>query len=309
MSLPYFRGSFVALITPFDRKKRVDFKVLESLVDWHISQGTDGIVCCGTTGESLTLSDKEKKQITEICVRTSAKRIPIIVGTGTSDTRQSVKLTENVKKLGADGCLVITPYYNKPSQTGCILHFKEVAKVGLPLIVYHNPGRAVVRLKAETIAEIAQLPNVVAIKESSHDLELVRQIRKLSNISIFSGEDDLSCQIIEEGAVGAISVIGNVIPKAWSQMVHFALEQNWKMAKLFANRYLPLCKALFLETNPQCIKFAMQWLGLIRGDLRLPLTRPEIGVQKEIKRVLLALSLLHMQPFSRSETQSLPLAI
>ena len=291
MSTLPLRGSFVALITPFDRKKRIDRKVLEELVEWHIKEGTDGIVCCGTTGEGLALSEAERKKVTEICIHTAQKRIPIIASTGTSDTRQSVKLTEHMYKLGADGCLVVTPYYNKPSQRGCILHFGEITRVGLPMIIYHNPGRAVIRLTAEAIAEIAEFPSVVAIKESSHDMDLVKKIRKLSKIPLFSGEDDLTYAILGEGGIGAISVIGNIIPRGWSEMIHLALEGKWTPAKLLADRYAPLCKALFLETNPQCVKFAMHWLGLAEGALRLPLIPPEMPIQKEIQRTLVSLSL------------------
>lgn len=290
-----FSGSFVALITPFNRKKQVDYKLLERLVEWHIEQGTNGIVCCGTTGEGIVLSESERKKITETCVRVANKRIAIIAATGTPDTLYSVKLTEKMQKLGADGTLVVTPYYNKPTQKGCLLHFKEIAKVGLPLILYHNPGRAVIKLTAETIAEIGNLPHVIGIKESSHDMDLIRQIRKLSKIPIFSGEDDLSCQIIQEGGIGAISVIGNLIPKGWSQMIHLALKGKWKEAQSLSSRYQPLCKALFLETNPQCVKFAMQWLGLAQSELRLPLVLPEIHTQKEIKKALINLSLLQFQ--------------
>lgn len=298
MSAPQFRGSFVALITPFDRKKRVDRKALEDLVEWHINEGTDGIVCCGTTGEGVALSEAERKKIAEICVCIAEKRIPVIASTGTSDTRQSVKLTEQMNKLGVDGCLVVTPYYNKPTQRGCILHFGEISKVGLPMILYHNPARAVIRLTAETIAEIAEFPSVAAIKESSHDMDFVKKIRKLSKIPLFSGEDDLTYQILAEGGIGAISVIGNIIPGGWSKMIHLALDGKWKLAKLLSDRYAPLCKALFLETNPQCVKFAMDWLGLAKGEIRLPLVEPETSIQKEIKQALVGASLPQLQTMS-----------
>lgn len=301
MSSIHFRGSFVALITPFDEKKRIDRKALERLVEWHIQEGTDGIVCCGTTGEGPVLSEKERAKIAEICIRTADKKIPILVGTGTCDTQQSIRLTEQMKKLGADGALVVTPYYNKPSQKGCIAHFREVAKVGLPIVIYHNPGRAMVKLTAETIAEIAQFPLIAALKESSHDMDFMRKIRKLSKIPIFSGEDDLSYQMIEEGAIGVISVIGNLIPKGWSRMIHLALSGKYLESKNLMNRYLPLCKALFFETNPQCVKFAMQWLGLVRGNLRLPLLQIESATQMEMKRVLLRLAL---SPFASTTAQS-----
>jgi len=293
-----FSGSFVALITPFNKQKKIDEKALERLVQWHIEQGTDGIVCCGTTGEGLVLSEKERSKVAEICIRTAQKKIPIIVSTGTSDTNQSVRLTEKMKKLGADGALVVTPYYNKPSQRGCIAHFREITKIGLPIILYNNPGRAVIQLTETTIAEIAQMPGVVGIKESSHDMELIRKIKKISSIPIFSGEDDLTCQIIEEGGVGAISVIGNLIPKGWSQMIHLALLGEKQRANFFMNRYTPLCRALFLETNPQCIKWAMEQLCMAKNELRLPLLPIQGSTQRDLKRVLLRLSLPHLESIS-----------
>ena len=265
------QGSFVALITPFKPNHTIDAKALEKLVDWHIEQGTDGLVCCGTTGEAPALTDQEKCRVAEICIKTAAKRIPILVGTGMSGTRQSALLSEKMLKLGADGGLVVTPYYNKPSQRGMIAHFQEVAKTGLPIVLYNNPGRAVVKLFPETIAEVALIPGIIGIKESSHDVELVRSLRKLSPIPIFCGEDDLTVDLIREGAIGAISVIGNVIPKGWKQMVKLALEQDWEGAQALLDCFLPLAKALFLETNPQGVKFAMEQVSLVKGTLRLPL--------------------------------------
>lgn len=284
-------GSFVALITPFHKKGGVDRKRLRELVEWHIAEGTDGIVCCGSTGEAACLTESDRKIIAKICVETSAKRIPIIVGTGVSSTALTVRYTEQVQKLGADGCLAVTPYYNKPSQRGCFLHYGEVAKVGLPVIVYHNPGRAVIRLSAEGIAEISAIPNIVAIKESS-DLDHIRKVRKLCpNLPIFSGEDDQTYEILREGGAGAITVFGNIIPRGVKQLVQLALQGKWESAKKLADRYLPLCKALFQESNPQPVKFAMSWLGKCEPVLRLPLVLPTEKTQKDLKAILLKLAM------------------
>lgn len=284
-----FSGSFVALITPFDRKGRLDTKALEKLVEWHINEGTDGIVCSATTGEGLSFSDLERKKIAQICIETAARRIPVIVSTGVSDTRISTRYTEMAKRLGADGCLVVTPYYNKPSQRGCVIHFQEVAKVGLPIIIYHNPPRAVVRLSGETIEELSQIPNVVGIKESSHDLELVRRIAK--RIPVFSGDDDLTYSILREGGVGAIAVTANVIPRGWKRLVSSCLQGEWEKGSYLMKRFLPLCRAMFLETNPQGPKFAASWLGLCKPVLRLPMILPmdatRIALKKEILRLAL----------------------
>lgn len=284
-----FSGSIVALITPFDAKGRVDKRALEKLVAWHIQEGTDGLVCCATTGEGSALSEREKRLVAEVCIQTAKKQIPVIVGTGLSGTELTVRLTEQMAKVGADGCLVVTPPYNKPSQRGCISHFREVAKVGLPVIVYHNPGRAAVRMTAEMIAELGKIPGVVALKESSHDLELIQKLRKLSGIPILSGEDDLTLETIRKGGVGACSVIGNVIPKAWKAVIQWALDGEWKKAETLANHCLQLCRALFLETNPQCVKFAMEWIGKAGGELRLPLVPVGAEIREKIKRAIVSL--------------------
>jgi len=291
-----FRGSYVPLITPFDKKGRLDRKALEKLIEWHIAEGTDGIVCSATTGEGPCLSDVERKKVGEICIRTAAGRIPVIVSTGINDTNTSVRYTEIAQKLGANGCLVVTPYYNRPSQRGCYLHFQEVAKVGLPVIIYHNPPRAVVRLTAETIEEVSQIPNIVAIKESSHDLELVRKICK--SIPVFSGDDDLAFAILREGGVGSIATTANLIPRGWKQMISLCLQGKWEKAEALSKRYLSLCKALFLETNPQGMKFAMAWLGRCEATLRLPMILPTAATQQELKREILRLALSQFKPFT-----------
>lgn len=283
------RGSIVALVTPFDKRGRVDFQCLEELVSWHIEQGTDALVCCGTTGEGMTLSEREKKQVVAACVAAANHKIPMIACSGSADTRRSVCLTEQMLRLGAEGCLIITPYYNKPTQKGCIGHFAEVAKVGLPVIIYNNPGRTVVKLLPETIAEIAQFPGIVAIKESGGSLEDVAKIRKLTSLPILSGDDDLTHQTLALGGFGAISVVGNILPNLWKKMIAFALEGNLDASKVIADECAPLCKALFLETNPQCVKFAMSQIGKCRSVLRLPLIPPTQTTQERIKAALLDL--------------------
>jgi len=290
------QGSFVALATPFDRKGRIDWKTLEKLVSWHIANGTDGLVCCGATGEGMTISETEKKKIAAFCVRAAGNRIPIIGNSGTADTLRSVRLTEEMLKLGVSGTLVVTPYYNKPTQRGCILHFQEIAKVGLPVIVYNNPGSVCVRLEAETVAKLGEIPGIAGYKDSTADLALIRKIRQLSSIPILSGDDDHTYATLKEGRRGAISVIGNLFPKEWKTMISLALQGKWDESKRISDQFLPLCKALFLEPNPQCLKFAMSWMGLCKEFLRLPLVIPLDDTQRRIKRELLAL----MMPQFRS---------
>ncbi len=288
-----FSGSLVPLITPFYHSGKIDSKTLRFLVEWHISSGTDGIVCCATTGEGPALTDRERKKIAEICIEVSNGRIPILLATGTSDTRTTIRNTEVAQKIGADGCLVVTPYYNRPTQRGCLLHFQEVAKVGLPVIIYHNPPRAAVKLNQETILELAEHPNIVGIKESSRDLELIRKISK--KIPVFSGEDDLVLEIMKEGAVGSIATCSNLIPHGWKRMILFCQKQNWDKAGILAKKYLPIARAIFLETNPQGIKFALSTLGKCKAALRLPLVQATGATQKEIQLQLLLLALPFFQ--------------
>jgi 4-hydroxy-tetrahydrodipicolinate synthase len=289
MDFMKFSGSFVPLITPFDRKGRLDKKTLEKLVLWHITEGTDGIVCNATTGESPSLSEAERKKIAEICIQAADGKVPVIVSTGVSDTKTSVRFTEVAQKLGAAGCLAVTPYYNKPSQVGCILHFKEMAKVGLPLILYHNPPRAVVRLSFETIVELSKVQNIVAIKESSHDLELIRKI--IPHIDVLSGDDDIAFDVMREGGVGTIATTSNLIPRGWKQMISLCLQGKWDDAEILAKKYASFSKAIFLETNPQGTKFALSCLGKCQPVLRLPMTLPTQETQSQIKKAIFDQSL------------------
>lgn len=282
-----FRGSYVALITPFQANGRIDWKRVETLVEGHVRSGTDGIVCGATTGEGPTLSEGERKKLAELSIQVAAKRIQVIVSTGLNDTRRSVKATEEALKQGADGCLAVTPYYNKPTQRGCVLHFREIGSVGLPVIVYHNPPRTALKLGLETIQEISQLPHLAGIKDCSGDIELIRGIKKsCPHFTILSGDDDFTGLLMRAGGEGAISVIGNVVPEGWSRAIHFALEGKWEAAEILFQRYMALCKAHFIETNPQCVKFSMYWLGKCGGQLRLPLVEPLEKTKQAIKTAI-----------------------
>ncbi len=275
-------GSFVALVTPFQENGNIDWKALEGLVAWHIQEGSDGLVCCATTGESLTLSDAEKKRVISFCAERAAGKISIVANSGTAGTLHSVRLSEQLLRCGANAVLAVTPYYNKPSQRGSILHFTEIAKAGAPVIVYNNPGRSGVLLYPETIAEIGQLQGIAGYKDSTGDLHFIRTLRKISSIPILSGDDSLTLDTLKEGGVGAISVIGNLFPNAWKKMIYAGMDQQWEEAGNIAQRLLPLCKAMFLESNPQCVKFALHLLGRCQKALRLPLVIPEASTQKEI---------------------------
>jgi 4-hydroxy-tetrahydrodipicolinate synthase len=283
-------GSFVALITPFTSRGRLDRKALETLVEWHIAEKTDGIICHGCTGESATLSRLEKKTVLEICVKVAASRVPIVAGSGTCDTRETVRHTEDALKLGASACLIITPYFNKPSQRGCLAHFREVAKVGLSIIAYHNPPRTIFRFSKETLYELAAIPEVVAFKDSGRDLDLIQDL--FPKIAVLSGDDDLTLQVIEQGGKGVISVIGNVIPRGWGQMVRFSLARDAR-AKVLFERYLPLCQGNFLETNPQCVKYLVSQMGRCQPVLRLPLQLPMPATQKTLRDILWNMALIN----------------
>ncbi|HEX2582806.1 MAG TPA: 4-hydroxy-tetrahydrodipicolinate synthase, partial [Chlamydiales bacterium] len=224
-------GSLVALVTPFTASGRIDRKALESLIEWHIEEKTDGIVCCGTTGEGYALNRSERKAVADLCLKTAAGRIPIIVGTGAPSTRETILYTEDALQLGAAASLIVTPYFNKPSQSGCLEHFREIAKVGQAIIVYHNPGRAVFRFTKDTLSELAEIPQIVAFKDSGRDLDLIQDL--YSKLAVLAGDDDLTPDLIARGGRGVISVIGNVIPRGWSRAVHLALSKEERAKELF----------------------------------------------------------------------------
>jgi 4-hydroxy-tetrahydrodipicolinate synthase len=292
-----FRGSFVALITPFTHSGRIDRKALSDLVEWHIQEKTDGIICSGTTSEACTLSDVEKNGILKICLEAASGRIPILAGTGTCDTRQSVRLTRAAKKLGASGCLVVSPYYNKPTKRGCVAHYREIAKIGLPIIAYNNPGRTGFAFPIDFIRELELIPEVVAIKDCSANLTFVEDVCRTSRLAVFGGDDDQAFPVLQKGCVGTISVIANAIPFGWRNMVHSALDRDFARAAQLFNRYYPLCKANFIETNPQCIKYIVSQMGRCKPVYRLPMVLPTAATQNALKQVLFALA---MPSYSKS---------
>ncbi len=281
-----FKGSIVAIVTPFTSEGEIDYPAFKKLIDWHAAEGMDGIVCCGTTGEAPTISDEEQEMILKTAIDVSNKRVPIIAGTGTYDTRKTVEKTAKAKTLGADGCLVVVPYYSRPTPDGCIAHYNEVNKVGLPTIVYHHPGRTGVTLSAEVLAEISKLPSVVAIKEASGKLELIQQIKRFSDIPIFSGDDTLAYEMMELGGVGVISIVANIIPRQWKEMIHCFLQGDRARAKELSTLYAALCQAMVLETNPQCVKYAVGLLGRCEPHMRLPLLEPREAAKLAILQTL-----------------------
>ena len=277
-----FSGSLVALITPF-RNGKVDFEKLEELVDWHIEAGTNGLVPCGTTGESATLSYEEHEQVVTAVVNRADGRIPVIAGTGSNSTQEAVRFTRYAHDVGADGALLITPYYNKPTQKGLVAHFEVVAKeTDIPLILYNVPSRTGVNMLPATVIECAKFPNIVEIKEASGNLEQSVEILRGSNLTVLSGDDSLTFPLMAVGAKGVVSVAANVVPKMMVDLVDLSAAQDFPAARELHFRLYPLFKALFLETNPIPVKAAMALLGRIGPELRLPL----IPLSEENQRVL-----------------------
>lgn len=272
-----FEGSGVALITPF-KNNEVDYKRLGEIIDWQIEEGTDSIIICGTTGESATMTDEERKSVIEFAVKRTNKRIPVIAGTGSNNTAYAIELSKYAEKVGVDGLLIVTPYYNKTTQKGVIEHYKAIANsVNLPIILYNVPGRTGMSLLPKTVYELSKTPNIVGIKEASGDIGLVAQIASIcgDNFYIYSGNDDMTVPILSLGGKGVISVVANILPNDTHDMVIEYLNGNVEKSRKLQLKMNGLINALFIETNPIPIKTAMNVIGMEVGELRLPLTHME----------------------------------
>ncbi|MFM1918736.1 MAG: 4-hydroxy-tetrahydrodipicolinate synthase [Candidatus Hydrogenedentota bacterium] len=269
-----YSGSFPALVTPFKANFDVDFEAYGRLLDWHIEQGTNGIVPCGCTGEAATLSHDEQKQVIKFAVERVAGRVPVIAGTGSNNTREAIGLTAYAKEVGADGALLITPYYNKPTAAGQIAHYKAIAEAveGLPIMLYNVPGRTGTKILPETIAELNKIPNIVSVKEACGDIDQVSSILSLCDINVMSGDDSLTLPMMAVGAKGVVSVAANVAPAAVAELCRHANAGNYEEARAMHYQLLPLFKVLFVESNPLPVKSAMAQMGFIENVLRLPLT-------------------------------------
>ncbi len=286
-----FTGSLVALVTPF-RDGKVDLKRLEELVEFHIESGTHGLVPCGTTGESSTLSHSEHELVISSVVNMADGRIPVLAGTGSNSTSEALRLTRFAKEAGADGALLITPYYNKPTQRGLVQHFETIAlEVDLPLFLYNVPSRTGVNMLPRTVIECSKLPNVVGIKEASGNIDQTVEILRESEITVLSGDDSLTLPLMAVGAKGVISVAANVVPREMVDLVDFAADGNFSGAKELHFRLFPLFKGLFVETNPIPVKAALHLMGKIDPDLRLPMTQLEASHIAGLKGVLADLGL------------------
>jgi 4-hydroxy-tetrahydrodipicolinate synthase len=268
-----FKGAFTALVTPF-RNGEVDVEALEGLVEFQIAQGIHGLVPCGTTGESPTLSEEEDRLVIETVVRMANGRVSVVAGTGSNNTASAIKYTKMAEEVGADGSLQVAPYYNKPTQEGLFRHFAAIAEsTSLPLVLYNIPGRTNVTIAPETIAQLAEIPNIVGIKDSTLSMNMVSDIRRLcgEDFDILSGDDPMTLPLMALGGVGVISVASNVAPGAVSDLVNAMNSGDLARGRELHYRLLPLIRALSVETNPIPVKAAASLLGLCSDELRLPL--------------------------------------
>ena len=290
-----FRGSIVAIVTPFSNGK-IDEKKLRELVEFHIKNGSSGIVPCGTTGESATLSFQEHDRVIEITIEQANKRVPVIAGTGSNSTEEAVMLTRHAAKAGADGSLQVSPYYNRPTQRGLYQHFKAIAdSADLPIILYNIASRTGVNIEPETIAKLAgDCKNIVGVKEASGSLDQMSRIKQLCprEFVLLSGDDSLTLPVLSIGGTGVISVVANIAPKDVAQMVSEFERGNIGKARELHYKLLPLIKAVFLETNPIPVKTAMGILGMCEPDLRLPMCALSPENTEKLKKALQEYGLL-----------------
>jgi 4-hydroxy-tetrahydrodipicolinate synthase len=283
-----FSGAFTALVTPF-KNGEVDVEALEGLVEFQIRQGANGLVPCGTTGESPALSEEEDRIVIETVVRTTSGRVPVVAGTGSNSTDMAIKYTKMAEIAGADGSLQVAPYYNKPTQEGLFRHFAAIAEsTSLPLILYNIPGRTSVTIDVETMARLAEVPNIVGVKDSTLSMNMISDVKHLcgEEFDILSGDDPMTLPLIALGGTGVISVASNVAPGAVSDMVASLLSGDFERGRELHYQLLPLFRALFVETNPIPVKAAASLLGLCSDELRLPLVPMSGGNLRMLQEVM-----------------------
>ncbi|MEM9795065.1 MAG: 4-hydroxy-tetrahydrodipicolinate synthase [Pseudomonadota bacterium] len=289
-----FKGSMVALVTPL-RNGRVDFEALDTLVDWQISEGTHGLVPVGTTGESPTLSHEEHEAVVEAVVRRADRRVPVIAGAGSNNTTEALRFVEHAKSVGADGALVVTPYYNKPTQAGLKAHFEAMAEVGLPIVIYNIPGRSVVDMLPDTMGALAKLSNIVGVKDSTGDLARVsaQRITCGEDFLQISGEDATAHGFNAQGGIGCISVTANVAPRLLSEMQTACADGDYATALSIQDRLMPLHHAVFAEPGLVGAKYALSLLGRCEDEVRLPLVGATDGSKARIEGAMRHAGLLN----------------
>ncbi len=289
------KGSLVALITPMNQDGSINFEHLKSLIDWHIDNGTDGIVAVGTTGESATLDVDEHLAVIEATVKHVNKRVPVIAGTGANNTAEAIALSKAAEKIGADYSLSVVPYYNKPSQEGIYQHFKAIAEAtSIPMIVYNVPGRTVVSMSNETILRLAEIPNIVGVKEASGDIG--RDIELINNapegFTVLSGDDPTGMAFMLSGGHGVITVAANVAPKLFADMCRASLAGDIAAARQLNNQLIPIYNTMFCEPSPAAPKWAAAALGKCEANVRLPLVALTEDGQAKVRRALEAAKLI-----------------
>lgn len=281
-----FKGSYVALVTPF-KDGKIDEKAFRDLIEFHINNGTDGIVPCGCTGEAATLSMAEQKHLIKISVEMSNKRVPVLAGTGSNNTAEAIELTSYAKKAGSDGVLIITPYYNKPTPEGQYRHYSEIAKnVNIPIMLYNVPSRTGISLLPSTVARLSKIDTIVAIKEAAGSVQQVIDILSLCDITVMSGDDSMTLAFMSVGARGVVSVAANVIPVMVHDLVQTFSEGKIRESQKLHYDMMELCRAMFIETNPLPVKTALSMMGKIEEEWRLPLCEMEKENRQKLKTVL-----------------------
>ena len=293
-----FKGSNVALVTPF-KGNSLDEETYIKIINFHLENGTNGLVPAGTTGESPTLSHREHEKVIELCIQEAKGKIPVIAGTGSNSTTEAISLTEHAEKAGADGALIVTPYYNKPTQEGLYQHYKAINdKCGIPIIIYNIPGRSVIDMTVDTMARLFELKNIVGVKDETGDLNRVDEtFKKIGNEFIqLTGEDGLAYEYNKRGGVGCISVTANIAPKMCSDMQKFSKSQNndeQKKAEEIDKKLQPVHKSLFIESNPSPVKYAAKLIGLCDDNVRLPLVTVLDETKAEVKKALISAELIN----------------
>ncbi len=292
---PMFRGSIPALITPFANGS-VDESAFQDFVDWQIEQGSHGVVPCGTTGESPTLSHEEDRRITALCVEVAKGRVPVIAGTGSNSTEEAIELTRHAKSAGADAALIVTPYYNKPNQEGLFRHYKAIHDaVDLPIIIYNIPGRCIVDMSVETMARLAKLPNIVGVKDATNDLARPLKTRHVigEDFCQLSGEDATALALLAQGGHGCITVTGNVAPRLSAEMHEAWQAGDVERAQEINDRLLPLHEALFSEPSPGPVKYAASLLGKCRNIVRQPLIPISKDTEAKVREAMVYAGLIN----------------
>jgi len=286
------QGAHTAIVTPFNKDGSVDYIRYRELIEFQIENGIDGIVPVGTTGESPTLNNEEHMKVIEETVAAVHGRVLVIAGTGANSTAEAVELTTLAKELGVNATLQVTPYYNKPSQEGLYRHFSAVADIGLPVVLYNVPGRTSREIAIETVARLANHPNVVAVKEAGGKVERVKQTLDVCDLEILSGDDALALPMMRDGAIGLISVASNVVPGVVASLIHTALEGEWNAAQVLHDRYIGLFNAMFIDTNPIPVKAALAMMGRIEEVYRLPLCEMSAADKETLRKALAGAELI-----------------